>query len=613
MLAPFQSHAVVTHAALSLCLVLWASPGQSATYAVGSGVGCTHADLQSALNTASANPSGPHLIKLSTGTLAVPNGLTLHNPQANVRIVGGHTSCTATAPTAGARTVLDASGGANGTVLDIRYFASPWREVYLERLDITGGTGETGIGAASEGAGLELRGNLEVFLDHGTRVHGNRAARGAGVLLQGGPGFARLQLRGGSQIRNNVAETDGGGVWCWDNGQVSLFDSSISFNEAGRDGGGVWLNSGCALSMNSSSGRVAEMNGNRAGTVFNAAGQGRGGAVFLRSARQVVYGDEISIGNSLLESGSLLMIGNEALGAASFSGLGTGGSALYLEGSGSDRIRVQLTDAVLANNITASALGPAAISVNRAIDLRISGSPKRCDGSFGFGLCSVIAGTNGTAIEVNGMDGSTEAIAPRVTVSRTRVTDGGPVLWESYLSNPHTRISFNSSIIDNNAWPHLFEAKSQLSLNFSTVIDNLVGNAGVLWLRPRSGRTANVDLTGSLIWQPGADLINSAGSSGTLQISHGGCLLAHSSAGLPTPATVRTSAPLLASDWTPLPGSPALDVCDRFIGTGGVDAYGQSRPVDQPDTPNFLGAHDLGAIERPRVALPVQLFANGFE
>ena len=613
MICLMPTHLHGARVALLLTLSAAGAPCLAATYAVGSGAGCTHSTVQAALTAAAANPSGPHLIKLTTGTIAVPNGLTLHNAQAHVRIVGGHASCSAAAPTAGARTVLDASGGANGTVLDIRYFASPWREVRLERLDITGGTGETGIGAASEGAGLELRGNLEVVLDHGTRVQGNRAVRGAGVLLQGGPGFAQLRLSRGSQIRSNVAETDGGGVWCWDNGTVSVGDASISFNEAGRDGGGVWLNSGCSLYVSSSPGQISDISGNRAGTVFNAVGQGRGGGVFLRSARQVMAGDEIRIGENLIASGAVFMVGNEALGAASFSGVGTGGSALYLEGTGSERIRVSLIDAVLVNNTTASTFGPAAISVNRAIDLSIEGSPARCDGSFGYGLCSAIASSNGTAIEVNGMGGGTEAIAPVVSVRRTRITDGGPVLWESSLSNPHSRISFNSSVIDNNAWPYLFEARSRLSLNFSTVVDNQVGNVGVLALRPASGRSLTLDLTGSVLWQPGASLLNAGSGGGTSNIVHGACLLAHSSAGLPTPATVRTSAPMLASDWTPLPGSPTLDVCDRLIGTGGVDAYGQNRAIDQPSTPNFLGSVDLGAVERPWVALPAALFGNGFE
>lgn len=54
-------------------------------------------------------------------------------------------------------------------------------------------------------------------------------------------------------------------------------------------------------------------------------------------------------------------------------------------------------------------------------------------------------------------------------------------------------------------------------------------------------RTVSLDLTGALLWQLDSGLPSASG--GSVPITHRGCLLAHSSAGLPAVASLRTVAP----------------------------------------------------------------------
>lgn len=597
--------------------LLCANGAAAATYAVGTGTGCTHSSLQAALNAAASNASGLHLIKLPTGTYFVPNGVSLINPQANINLVGGYASCTATTPTAGARSVIDASGGNEGTAFDIRYeVAGEVRRIRLQRIDITGGSGETGIFANPEGGGLELRGNLYIELDQGTRVLNNRSRRGGGVFLRGGPHTVVLDVRGGSEIRNNVADIDGGGIYCQRDAYVYIHNSRVNFNEAGRDGGGLWLGDACGTIVSTGSSTTVEFNGNRAGTVFTAAGEGRGGAIFYRSGVSVQSPDNLAIGSlNSPNAGPILFVGNSAGGLTSFGNAGSGGGAIYLEGTASERHRVAIQDAVFANNSTASQ-GGSAISVFRGIQLLVEGTPRRCEGAFGFGLCSAFSGHEKSVIRLDGAFAGSTLPEPRVTVRRTRFTGnlGGLGVFDDAAGRVGQRMRVEHSVFDNNGNTSLshFEG-TDFSLLYSTVIGNSFSSA-VLRSLAAAVNLHSIDMTGSILWQPGIQVyLNYRSSGGGDTLIHRGCLLAHSTQGLPLPSLIQTAAPQLAADWTPNINSPALDVCDNAVGTASVDAYGQARPVDQPWLDNVLGAFDLGAVERPLTNVTTAIFANGFE
>jgi hypothetical protein len=573
-------------------------PAYATTYAVGTGPGCTHATLQAAIDAAVADPTiGPrHYIHLTTGTIAVPNGLRLHNALADISITGGHASCTGVQG-ATSRTVLDASGGADGSVLDIRYFGTAEaRNIFLGRLDITGGTGETGIGASSEGAGLELRGNLQVYLEQGSAVRDNRAFRAAGILMQGGPGQVTLYMFNQARIGGNIADNDGGGIWCTGMGRVVMQGASVDFNQAGRDGGGIWLGDRCSL-------RVAPGEGLNIFSNNTAGGPtqlGRGGALFYQSG-SAAAGPDVDVQGSAISP--VFMVGNSANGPAAENAIG---GALYLEGNGANQRSVQLRDVVLANN-SATATG-SAIAVVRAIDLSISGSPARCDGLFG--LCSAISGGIGSAIRINDAESTIPGQAPRVRISRTRFTGntGAALIESATLYNANAELVVDSSVFDGNDVDGIVFAADSFDLTYSTIFGNTNGQF-VAGLYASAGQTNIVNLSGSLIWQPGVPVFVSSGA-GIEAATHNGCLLAHDATGISNPGAVRTANPLLDAAFVPAATSPALDVCNVFFAMPAQDAYGTPRPTDQPGVPNALGSHDLGAIERPLLNL---IFANSFE
>jgi predicted outer membrane repeat protein len=386
-------------------LIVLPLPAHAALYAVGTGAGCTHATVQEALSAAVANGSDSlHLVKLTTGTISVPNGLTVHEPRANIRIYGGYTSCTS-AQGSDTRTVLDASGGADGGVLDIRLTSTGvTREVELGRLDIVGGSGALG----TEGAGVAVRGDVLLELRGQTRVRGNSALRGGGIFLQGGAAAPRLAITEGSSIQDNVARTDGGGVLCAGFASVALQSGSIEFNTAGRDGGGVWLGNRCSLSaglLPSVADGLVMIANNRAGTVES----GSGGGMFHRADQPLTAGgfDVEFIGRPAVP---VLLINNASQNAH--------GGALHVEGTGAGRQRVRLYNAVFANNT--APLGGAAIYAERAINLELIGERAYCGGLFGFGLCSAITGSDTTPVLIRGY--ASGSAATRVRIERTRFT-----------------------------------------------------------------------------------------------------------------------------------------------------------------------------------------------
>jgi hypothetical protein len=599
-------------AIVAACTALLATPALAATYAVGIGTACTHTTIQAAINAAVANPSGPHLIRLTTGTWSIPNGLVLHEPQADITIEGGYASCGAATPTAGQGSTIDATGGNDGGVLDLRRAApagpaSP--TVRLSRLTLTGGTAEAGIGANPEGGGLRIRGHLAVQLTNGSRVTGNRSAWGGGVFIEGP---ASISLRDDSEVSANIATIDGGGIHCVGFGLVGMAGGRLVGNQAGRDGGGIHADA-CVVFLDGLAGAVNRLVDNVAGTVFAGAGQGRGGAIHLVGQGALPTWNLLSIGTGM--ESTTLFIGNEARGVAGASGTaGFGGGAIYVEGAGTERVVVQIDNAVFANNLATSS--GAGISVARAVDLRVSGRAARCSGAFGFGLCSAFSGHNRAAISIDDLGVADPALTPHALVERTRFTanqSASQGVIHAWRNAPGSRVTIRHSVFDQNQTAHVLALRSTAALVYSTVVDNGFGGPDLIRVTPNAGQAFALDLTGSILWQPGTTVVGNAGA-GSVAITHRDCLLAHSTLGLPSPAAIQTAAPALEADWTPSTASPAIDVCHVLGGAPAFDAYGQSRPVDQPWRPNLLGAYDLGAIERPLGPGPVDaIFQNGFE
>ncbi|HMM65590.1 MAG TPA: hypothetical protein PKC03_01500, partial [Dokdonella sp.] len=102
----------------ALLALLTASAARAATISVGPS-GCNTTSLQSAINSLASSPDTSHTIKLKSGTIAIPNGVSMNLPASDIDIIGGFASCSNAAPTAGQRSTLDASGGNDGTTMTI--------------------------------------------------------------------------------------------------------------------------------------------------------------------------------------------------------------------------------------------------------------------------------------------------------------------------------------------------------------------------------------------------------------------------------------------------------------------------------------------------------------
>ena len=561
----------------ALALFSPAVPALAATYSVGpSGDGCTHTSLQLAINAAVANASGPHTIKLRTGTLAEPNPMVLHNPLADVTIAGGYATCTSSTPTTNARTTIDGTGGADGTVIDIRSSTSPARVVTLQHITITGGTGEQGPFANPEGGGLELRGNLTVRLQNATRVEGNATRRGGGALMQGGPGFVTLSLNGGSSISDNEVTNDGGGVWCWDLGKVVIDDGSVEGNRAGRHGGGLYLGNQCGL-------EVAPF-GNGARLIsFNEAGltePGDGGGIYSEASDQFFGPYQIYV--EAPANSPLFMIGNQA---------SQRGGGAFLKGTGGVRIPLLFANTAFFNNVAPTG---AALHVEGAVDVSLTGDP----GCSAFGGCSLWNGNQGgSLIQANGV---AVPIKPILRARRLRLA--GNTVFSVLWADSAQRVEIDTTIIDGNVdnssngslLVNDFGAEP-LQLYYSTV----TGNSQARMLKAVG---SSIDAFGSIIWNPGSQLVGSG------SVSHGSCLIAHEAAGVPAGVTVEN--PLLDSTFTPA-AAGAIDACDNLAFTPPADFYGRTRPIDIPWDPDHFGAYDLGAVEKP--IPPDLIFKDGFQ
>lgn len=208
---------------------------------VGTGAGCTHADLASAFNTIRTQ-SGTHTIRINKGNYALPNGLT-YQPTVNqtaVFLEGGYDSCTAPVPTGTAANdadlaVFSGAGGTTFPVLDL-IVNGRVQTFQMRRMVLTGG----------EDSGLFVTGQASVLLGVGAKIRGNsRATNGGGVVLAGSrtsdaAAGARIDLYidEGAEITNNTATNRGGGIYCGTavgndaHASIVFRDGIIGYNQA---------------------------------------------------------------------------------------------------------------------------------------------------------------------------------------------------------------------------------------------------------------------------------------------------------------------------------------------------------------------------------------------
>jgi hypothetical protein len=501
--------------------------------------------------------------------------------------IGGHANCGDAQPTAGQRTILDASGGNDGTAIAINgNSSSQTPSITLSRVTVRGATSETGDFANPEGGGLEIRGRVSVILDDLTQIQNNTTGRGGGVYLRGDNAseLASLTILGDSWIIANTATRTGGGIYCDQHGRVVLDHGQISFNEAQGIGefgfgGGARLRSTCRISA------LAEA-GSRTGFFFNNA-VSSGGALMIDTAEDMSLRGAMDV--------PFWFEGNQ-------SGADGGGLDFRLEGA--TRRNLRLENVVFLDNY-ARRWG-AAFTLSGVVDAFFGPRAGASTCSFpgvGYGACAAVVGSdaqqnvsNRGAINIDSavltvrraafVDNRSQHLFSARTPGRFDIENsilrGNRILHHSSGSYPNAVLS-----VDDNG------AGGDQRMAFTTVIES--SSTGAVPFLFSTGDLA-VDVTGSILHAPSFGFRDAA-STGTY--THNGCLLVASAAGVPNvPAAPIVGEPGLAPDLTPTAGSPGLDQCATALAPG-TDFRGNARSVDQPAIANRFGPVDLGALERP--------------
>lgn len=582
----------IRNAAIAALLLgqMTGGPAQALTVTVGNG-GCNYIGLQFALDELENLP-GPHVLKLRTQTIAIPNGIVLDTSNTSYTFIGGHASCADAAPTPGQRTTLDASGGNDGTAFALNgNSSSVTPTVSLRGLVVRGGSRETGIGANPEGGGLEIRGRIAVTLDDATSIQENETGKGGGAYLRGDNASERavLTIVGGSRLYDNTSDQFGGGIYCNQHGQVFHNDGLVEFNGS-TSGGGIYMADTCDY-------EASVVAGSNTGVIDNFA-VGSGGGLYLAGSAPVsirgLASTPFRISDNLAQD--------------------SGGGLLRTNGSG-PRADLVLESVVLSGN-RAENRGTALLLIG-AVDafLRPRGNASSCSyAGVGLGACVaavgnvVLAGTNNFGGALHTLQGTAGA-NPTLTIRNAALLDNrGPNVLSA--EGPG-RFDVEGTVMSGNQlyaasaagpaallWvdPDRFGPSPpglQQRLRFSTVVNTTrVGDSASVFDHGVSG----LDVTGSIVHTP-ALVSRSSNSTGT--VVHNGCLLVHDSFGYPgTPAPPVVASPGLAADLSPSAASAALDQCGAALAPA-LDFRGQARAVDQSAVPNRFGPVDLGAIERP--------------
>lgn len=629
---------------------------------VGTGAGCTHATLQSALD-ALEGQAGLHTVRINKGSYPVADGM-VYVPTVNqtgVFLEGGYDSCTAPAPTGDVtvdanRAVFDGAGGARRSVLDLRLFGRVGT-FQIRRIVLTGGDA-TAVSTTSDefesGGGLIVRGGASVLLGFGASVRGNAAINGGGIALAGTRvvdtgGIARVDLfiDEGAEVSSNIASGvtaasgRGGGIYCGGgnpapdlgpdgnrHGTIVLRDGIIGFNQAAL-GGAFYcrgsLQGGGGLQPAPRDGRAAWIVGNQVG----ASGLGcAAGDATLDAAIAPGPDGRRTLGAPDGGTGMLAITNNS----------GSGNPALCLVGSpnvggttvtpGSSRFRIQ--NLYIADQSGSGTLGLAA-STLLELDVQPSGdsvacsffSPTPCVRMLGNQVASsggvtsngqLLTATNGAVLNVyRGMiDGNRGR--PRLFAAAT-----GAVLrlWSSIVDD-NTVVVGSTSPVDSAA---LFE--SLLGATVGVYQTTVVMRTPLdFFFRIGDGidngfASAHGSILASTVSPPPA---NVGGPAPASRLTREWCgffqstadFASHTVANDPTTANFVVLAPsafnLAAGTYAPQ-SAGLIDACSAP--SYNRDFYG--RPFNVQLEPGAAVRADIGAVEAQPAVLPDPLFANGFE
>jgi hypothetical protein len=574
-----------------LCASLSTAARADNEFSVGTGPGCTHATIQSALDAAANDGLVPSLIKITRSLSYTQQALRI-NDREYVELRGGYARCTDTLPDAN-RTRIDGSGGAKQTVIAVvGNFPSTVR---LAGLEIVGGDAED---HEYGGAVYARHGGLLVIA--ASSIHNNRAGYGGGIAIEGRG--TELALRDDVLVYSNSAMYEGGGAWCRD-GSIYANARGTGFfnNNALNEGGGLRLRHCDAELASNGPLNAGILYGN---TSYNGAG--------------------LSATDSVIKVYSVL---SNAPNRIAYNRASSNGGGFALRNGSS----ITLWDTLIEGNTASTGgAGWAYSDTNRDPRIRLRSARNR-DAETPITAVACASGVN----------------CNRVTGNLTRVTGSSPgdgaAFYFDWSSPTGCNFPFSCS------WPETFVADADIqdaqidrnsgdsliyyrqhydhyriaqSLFFgNSVSDALIktGDDDKVWIAQTTITGNNIG--SAVVRAPQLDLrcaiVNQAGvirqGSGALNAQF---VLVPSTSQLPSNTSVFQGAPRFVStandnyrlfpgqgrlDPVPSPGIDIANGCGVF--QRGNDLDGLIRPADISAAPNQFGTLDLGPYEA-RITLP---------
>jgi hypothetical protein len=595
----------------SACLassIVLCSDASAAVFTVGSGAGCTHGTIQSALNAASAAP-GADTVRLTRSLTYEPEANTINDSQ-NLNLVGGFATCTQAA-TDNIKTVVSGSGGAAASVL--RVFAGTGVIVKLRHLNLT--LGDPGGDVAGGGIYFQGDGALEIIE---SSITNNTAGSGGGIYALATGSNAELIISASTLISGNTARNNGGGVSIAGPLEMTMTapSSLIAFNDALGQGSGTGYGGGLQVS-------------GPAIAYLGTSGQGGLGAIYSNSA---VDGGGISIisgssggadalvhlfttnpsqpimvrGNAASDTGGGIYLQSwtesDSLSRASLcaedfrieDNFARDGSAIY-ENSDSDTSPLGFIGGKVHLNHPSCA---------RAGAIRCaSGVP-----------CNTVS-DNDTVADTSPAAGATLRLLRGATIQANRFemrgNRGGYAIRSAASGGPNLSTCL---IANNEVTRQLIRTEStegESRIVDCTIADNLLGSQDVLHME------GALFLKGSIIHQPGYLTIAYSGAPGLLNVQY---VLASDISTLPnSPLIVRGNPAFVAAasgDFHLSRDSLAVDFAP-FVPGDDRDLDNLPRDQDVACVSDLYGVRDLGAYERQAgeagCDLPDAIFRNGLE
>ena len=577
---------------------------QAAIFTVGSGAGCSHGTIQSALNAAEASP-GADTVRLTRSLTYEPEANTINTNQ-HLNVVGGFATCTQAA-TDNIKTMVSGAGGATEPVF--RITGQTGAIIKLRHLTISNGD-EDGAG---RGGGIFFRGDglLEVIE---STISNNIAGYGGGIYAEGTGTNAELAISNDVLITGNTARYNGGGVVV-DSLEMTMMapGSLIAFNEAT----GVFVPATGAITGGYGGGLHVVGIDFSAYATIGSPGLGTTGAIYSNTAR---HGGGASVISDEDEAyADLFLVGtnaNQRTGInQNFASVSGGG--LYLWSA--DRGGFLIGYAAYAGIWNADLIGNAAPD---GAAVHLAPTP----GLFPVGHAGLAINT-ATATPPGAVACPVGTPCSFITGNQSQNAGGqitgGPVIWVSSDNGVYlyrTELSGNrggyvlhateDAYVDvlNTLWADNITSNQlirttddvDMTLESSTFAGNAIGGPQVM------STDGSFTMQRSILWQPGKTSLAHSGSKTVANVLTSERL---SLDGGSTPYVLEDAPRFIdeaRGDYRLRAASQAVD----FASTGaGEDLVGLQRAIDLPIKQNRMGSADLGAFERQTLA-PLVLNAD---